>query len=101
MVLMTGPRSLTRNQLLNRRPWLSNVASWQIEWPLFFAKNLTLRTGLVNPQVYIPRLLPWIEEGRLDPTEIISHRFSLEDGAQAYRMFAEHRDDVLKVVLEP
>lgn len=77
------------------------LASWQIEWPLFFAKNLTLRTGLVNPQVYIPRLLPWIEEGRLDPTEIISHRFALEDGAEAYRTFAEHRDDVLKVVLKP
>jgi threonine dehydrogenase-like Zn-dependent dehydrogenase len=77
------------------------LAPLELPWPLFFNKNLSLRTGLVNPQVFIPHLMPLIENGRLDPTEIISHRLSLEQGREAYEMFAAHRDNVLKVVLEP
>ena len=65
------------------------------------AKNLTLRSGLVNPQVYVPMLLPLIQQGRLDPTEIITHRLPLEQGVRGYEIFDAHEDDVLKVVLRP
>jgi threonine dehydrogenase-like Zn-dependent dehydrogenase len=64
-------------------------------------KNLTLRAGLVAPQVYIPKLLPLIEQGVLDPTEIITHRLSLDEGPHGYRIFNDHDDHVLKVVLAP
>lgn len=64
-------------------------------------KNLTLRSGIVNPQHYFPRLLPLIESGRLDPAEIISHRLALSEGVRGYEIFDAHEDDVLKVVLEP
>ena len=76
------------------------MSPWEIQWPLFFGKNLSLSTGLVNPQVYIPRLLPLIEQERLDPAHIITHRFPLEQGAKGYEIFAHRRDDVLKVVLD-
>lgn len=66
-----------------------------------FAKNLTLRSGLVAPQEYIDHLLPLIERGTLDPTEIITHRLPLEKGIDGYRVFANHEEDVLKVVLSP
>ncbi len=71
----------------------------QIPWILFFMKNLSVRTGLVNPQVYIPRLLPLIEQKRLDPTCIITHRLPLSQGVRGYEIFAGHQDNVLKVVL--
>lgn len=74
---------------------------FEISWPWMFTKNISLRTGLVNPQIYIPQLLPLIEQGRLDPTEIISHRLTLNDGVKGYRIFANHEDNVLKVVLTP
>ena len=64
-------------------------------------KNLTLRSGIVNPQRYIPELMPLIEQGRLDPTEIITHRMSLDEGVRGYEIFDAHEDDVLKVVLTP
>ena len=64
-------------------------------------KNLTLRSGIVNPQRYIPELMPLIEKGRLDPTEIITHRMSLDEGVRGYEIFDAHEDDVLKVVLTP
>lgn len=74
---------------------------FEITWSTFFNRNIALRTGLVNPQVYIPQLLPLIEQRRLDPTEIISHRFSLDEGVKGYQIFAEHKENVLKVVLTP
>jgi len=64
-------------------------------------KNLTFRSGIVNPQRYIPELLPLIESGRLDPTEIITHRMTLDEGIKGYEIFDAHEDDVLKVVLTP
>ena len=72
-----------------------------LPWFVLFMKNLSLRTGLVNPQNYIPRLLPLIETGRLDPTVIISHRLPLSDGPRGYDVFAHHKENVLKVVLQP
>jgi threonine dehydrogenase-like Zn-dependent dehydrogenase len=68
---------------------------------VLFMKNLSLRTGLVNPQVYIPRLLPLIEQGRIDPTVIISHRLALSEGPRGYEIFAGHKENALKVVLKP
>ncbi len=63
------------------------------------ARNLTLRSGLVNPQNQVPKLLPLVEQGRLDPTEIITHRLPLADGVRGYQIFDAHAEDVLKVVL--
>jgi len=63
-------------------------------------KNLTIRAGIVNPQRYVPKLLPLIEQGRLDPREIITHRLPLAAGARGYEIFDAHEEDVLKVVLE-
>ncbi len=65
------------------------------------ARNLTLRSGLVNPQNQVPKLLPLIEQGRLDPTEIITHRLPLADGVRGYQVFDTHAENVLKVVLKP
>ncbi|MFT7218403.1 MAG: threonine dehydrogenase-like Zn-dependent dehydrogenase [Candidatus Azotimanducaceae bacterium] len=74
----------------------------EIDWfPVVTGKNLTIRSGIVNPQFYIPKLLPMIEQGRIDPAEIITHRMSLSDGARGYEIFDNHEEDVLKVVLTP
>lgn len=72
-----------------------------LPWMLFFMKNLTLRTGLVNPQNYVPKLMALIEQGRLDPTVIISHRLPLSDGPHGYEIFSEHKERALKVVMTP
>jgi 2-desacetyl-2-hydroxyethyl bacteriochlorophyllide A dehydrogenase len=80
------------------------ITSEPLEVPFMqglFAKSLTLRSGIVTPQLYIPRLLPLIEQGRTAPTEIITHRLPLERAIDGYRTFASHADNVLKVVLQP
>jgi threonine dehydrogenase-like Zn-dependent dehydrogenase len=68
---------------------------------LLLMKHLTLRAGIVSPQAHWPRLLPLIEAGRLDPSEIVSHRLPLADGVRGYELFDKHEDGALKVVLQP
>ncbi|MDJ0787674.1 MAG: alcohol dehydrogenase catalytic domain-containing protein [Myxococcota bacterium] len=68
-------------------------------------KNLTLRAGTVNPQFYYPELIRLIQQGRIRPEEIITHRLPLADAPRGYEIFDAHKDsneeDVLKVVLQP
>ena len=47
------------------------------------------------------RLLSLVQSGRFDPTPLITHRFSLEDIPQAYQLFGERSDGVLKVAIKP
>ena len=70
-------------------------------FPVMTGKNITLRSGIVNPQYYIPKLLPMVVQGRIDPTEIITHRMPLSEGARGYEVFDNHEEDVLKVVMTP
>jgi threonine dehydrogenase-like Zn-dependent dehydrogenase len=64
-------------------------------------KGLTIRTGQCNVKRYMPRLLEHIRAGRIDAKGVISHRLSLEDGPEGYRMFARKRDECIKCVLIP
>ena len=47
------------------------------------------------------RLMRVVESGRFDPTLLITHRFSLDDIGQAYELFSNRRDGVLKVAIRP
>lgn len=77
------------------------TAPVELAWPLFFMRNLSLHTGLVNPQRHMGALLPLLESGRLDPTALVTHRFPLAEGARAYGLFDARAEGALKVVLAP
>jgi alcohol dehydrogenase len=47
------------------------------------------------------RLMNLVQSGRFDPTPLITHRFSLDNIVEAYEMFAERRDGVLKIAVRP
>ena len=47
------------------------------------------------------RLLALVESGRFDPTPLITHRFALDEIPQAYQLFGERADGVLKVAVKP
>jgi alcohol dehydrogenase len=62
-------------------------------------KDVTITTGLVDTRT-IPQLLSLIEGGRLDPTVLATHRFSLDETMKAYDVFADAaKTHALKVVL--
>ncbi|KAB2898083.1 MAG: glutathione-dependent formaldehyde dehydrogenase [Kofleriaceae bacterium] len=63
-----------------------------------FGKGLTFKMGQTHFHRYARRLLPYVENGAMDPSFVITHRVSLADLPDAYRMFNEKRDGCIKVV---
>ena len=62
-------------------------------------KDVTITTGLVDTRT-IPQLLSLIEGGRLDPTVLATHHFSMDQAMEAYDVFADAaKTHALKVVL--
>ena len=49
----------------------------------------------------IPSVIQHIQAGRLKPSEIITHRFPLEEVADAYHIFSSKLDQCIKPVLIP
>jgi threonine dehydrogenase-like Zn-dependent dehydrogenase len=64
-------------------------------------RGLTFRMAQTPVQRYLPKLLALIEEGAIDPSFVISHKGSLEDGPELYRKFRDKEDGCTKVVLHP
>jgi threonine dehydrogenase-like Zn-dependent dehydrogenase len=64
-------------------------------------KGLTVRTGQTHVNRWTDDLLRRIEEGEIDPSFVITHRVTLEDGPDMYRTFRDKEDGCVKVVLRP
>jgi threonine dehydrogenase-like Zn-dependent dehydrogenase len=66
-----------------------------------FGKGLTFKMGQTHMHKYMPQLLSLVEEGKIDPTFVISHRLKLEDAPKAYNEFNKEKNQWRKVVLKP
>jgi threonine dehydrogenase-like Zn-dependent dehydrogenase len=66
-----------------------------------FDKGLTFKMGQTHVHPLLPTLLEHIQNGDLAPEIIISHRMSLADAAEGYRLFDKKEDDCRKVILRP
>ena len=64
-------------------------------------KALRLRMGQQFGQTYAPRLLQYLQQGRLDPSYLLTHRLALEQGPAGYELFKHKRDGCLRVVFDP
>lgn len=47
------------------------------------------------------RLMELVRHGRLDLTPLLTHRFPLDRIVEAYELFGERRDGVMKVLITP
>jgi threonine dehydrogenase-like Zn-dependent dehydrogenase len=66
-----------------------------------FAKGLTFKMGQTHVHRYLKPLLELIEQKKIDPSFVLTHRMSLDDAPDAYRIFAGKEDDCIKVVMKP
>jgi S-(hydroxymethyl)glutathione dehydrogenase/alcohol dehydrogenase len=66
-----------------------------------FARNVNIRSGQAPVIPYIPKLYDMVARGRLDPTDIITHRLPLNDAKHGYEVFDTKMEDCIKVVLKP
>jgi len=42
-----------------------------------------------------------VQHGRLDLSPLLTHRFSLDNIVEAYALFGERRDGVMKILITP
>ena len=64
-------------------------------------KGLTIRTGQTHVNRWTDDLLRRIEEGQIDPSFVITHTVSLDEGPEMYKVFRDKQDSCIKVVLKP
>ena len=66
--------------------------------PEMYGKNLTFKTGGVDG-CDCAEILRLIEQGKIDTTPLITHRFPLSKIEEAYRIFENRLDGVIKVAI--
>lgn len=66
-----------------------------------FDKGLHLHFGQATVQPVIDELITWVENGRIQLDDIITHRLPLAEAAHGYEIFSKKRDNCVKVVLKP
>lgn len=67
---------------------------------MIMQKNLTVRSGQIPVQRYWYALLEKVKRGEIDTSKLITHHMALENASEAYQMFNDKIDGVMKVVLE-
>lgn len=66
--------------------------------PNMYGKNLTFKTGGVDG-CDCEEVLNLIAQGKIDTTPLITHRFPLSHIDEAYRLFENKEDDVIKIAI--
>ena len=65
-----------------------------------YNKNLTYKVGRCPARFMMEQLVPMVQRKKYNITSIISHRLKLSEGVHGYDIFANKKDDCLKVVME-
>ncbi len=66
-----------------------------------FGKGITMKMGQTNMHNYMTPLLERIEKGQIDPSYIISHRITLDQAPDMYKIWRDKKEKVTKIVIDP
>lgn len=66
-----------------------------------FGKGITMKMGQTNMHNYMKPLLERIEKGQIDPGYIISHRITLDEAPEMYKIWRDKKENVTKIVIDP
>jgi alcohol dehydrogenase len=64
-------------------------------------KGLTIRTNQCSVKRHWPRLFEHVKNGIIKPSDIVTHRISLDEIADGYHMFSSKLDDCVKTLVYP
>jgi threonine dehydrogenase-like Zn-dependent dehydrogenase len=64
-------------------------------------RSLTIKTGQTHVHRYMQPLLQRIANGEIDPTFVVTHRMSLDEAPEGYKIFNNKEDECMKIVLKP
>jgi threonine dehydrogenase-like Zn-dependent dehydrogenase len=66
-----------------------------------FGKGISMKMGQTNMHKYMKPLLERVEKSEIDPSYIISHRISLDDVPNMYKVWRDKKEKVTKIVIDP
>jgi threonine dehydrogenase-like Zn-dependent dehydrogenase len=66
-----------------------------------FGKGITLKMGQTHMHKYMKPLLERIEKREIDPSDIISHRITLDEAPEMYKVWRDKQESVTKIVIDP
>lgn len=66
-----------------------------------YSRNVTIKGGLAPPVHYMPVVYDLMKQGRLDPSDIVTHVMPLPEAKQGYEIFAQRKQHCIKVILRP
>ncbi|OES45551.1 alcohol dehydrogenase catalytic domain-containing protein [Domibacillus iocasae] len=66
-----------------------------------FQRNVNVRTGQAPVIHRMPYLYQLIAEGKVDPSDVVTHILPLDEAKKGYEMFDTRTHDCIKVVLKP
>lgn len=64
-------------------------------------RGLSFKTGQTHVRHYTKLLLKKIMENKLDPSQIITHHFKLNDAPKAYKIFNDKKYGCIKAIMSP
>ncbi len=66
-----------------------------------FGKGVNMAMGQTNMMKYLKPLLASVEEGKIDPSFLISHRVGIEQVPEMYKIWRDKKEGVTKIVIDP
>ena len=82
-------------------PGVYGGASDKVPLGALMNKGLTIKTGQTHVHRFVPELLDFVRQGRIDPSFVVTHRIPLTQAPHGYHLFREKKDGCVKVVLDP
>ena len=71
----------------------------EVHMGVVWIKALTVRTGHANVIGHVDEVIRLMEDGKLDPTPLVTHHMKLSEAPEAYAVY--DRREALKIVMEP
>ena len=66
-----------------------------------FGKGISMKMGQTHMHKYMKPLLDRVEKGQIDPSRIISHRITLDQAPEMYKIWRDKKENVTKIVIDP
>jgi threonine dehydrogenase-like Zn-dependent dehydrogenase len=66
-----------------------------------FGKGIKMAMGQTHMHKYLKPLLQSIEDKKIDPSFLISHRIGIEEAPEMYKIWRDKEDAVTKIVIDP
>jgi alcohol dehydrogenase len=73
----------------------------ELPWDVCFLRNLTIRGGVAPVKRYLPELWPLLEDGRIDPSPVLTHDLTMDEAASGYATMARREPGSVKVAISP